>query len=148
MSPVGSVRELRDADLPAVMRIRAAVQENRLVSRVIPAEEVLHHCRVLGRGWVAEDSGAVVGFAIGNLQDGNIWALFVDPAFDRRGHGRRLHDTMVAWLFAQGLRRLWLGTEPDTRAHGFYRRAGWREVGRHANGEAHLELFPSTQPST
>jgi uncharacterized protein YbbK (DUF523 family)/RimJ/RimL family protein N-acetyltransferase len=133
-------RELREADLPAVLRIRAAVTENRLVSRVIGADEVWHHCRELGRGWVAEDGGRVAGFAIGTRATGNLWALFVDPAFAGRGHGRRLHDTMVAWLFAQGLPRLVLGTDPATRAHAFYRRAGWRECGLDADGEMRMEL--------
>jgi GNAT superfamily N-acetyltransferase len=65
-----------------------------------------------------------VAFAIGNATYGNIWALFVDPAHERRGHGRRLHDAMVAWLWSQGLRKLWLTTEPGTRAERFYTEAG------------------------
>jgi uncharacterized protein YbbK (DUF523 family)/RimJ/RimL family protein N-acetyltransferase len=138
-------RELREADLPDVLRIRAAVTENRLVSRVIGADEVWHYSRELGRGWVAEENGRVVGFAIGNRLTGNIWALFVDPAFAGRGHGRRLHDTMVAWLFAQGLPRLVLGTDPGTRAHAFYRRAGWREQGLDADGEMLMELHRSEE---
>ena len=81
-----------------------------------------------------------MGFAIGNAETGNIWALFVDPEHEGRGHGRALHDAMVEWLFARGLAHLWLGTEPGTRAERFYRAAGWRCTGKAANGEALYEL--------
>ena len=105
------------------------MRENRLTSRAISDDEVVHAIEVAGRGWVVEVDRTVVGFAIGNAQDGNIWALFVDPDHEGRGHGRRLHDTMVAWLWSCGLRTLWLSTEPGTRAQRFYSRAGWTDVG-------------------
>jgi uncharacterized membrane protein len=59
----------------------------------------------------------VVAFAVANATSGNIWALFVHPDHERRGYGRLLHDTMVSWLWATGLERLLLTTEPGTRAH-------------------------------
>jgi GNAT superfamily N-acetyltransferase len=55
----------------------------------------------------------------------NIWALFVDPEHERRGYGRMLHDTMTDWLRSRGVERLWLTTEPGTRAQKFYEAAGW-----------------------
>jgi RimJ/RimL family protein N-acetyltransferase len=48
---------------------------------------------------------------------------------------------MVAWLFAQGLERLWLSTDPGTRAQRFYEAAGWRFSGTVEWGEAGYELF-------
>lgn len=127
------------SDVPAIMRIRAAVRENRLVSRQIPAEEVLWTMERLGRGWVAEEGGEVVGFAIGNAESGNIWALFIDPDFEGRGHGRRLNDAMVAWLWSRGLQRIWLTTEAGTRAERFYGLAGWKRVGQASYDEVLFE---------
>lgn len=149
------VRQAVRADLPDILRIRAAVHENRLVSRVIGADEVREAIEDTGRGWVSLAPGAgtppgglarpadgdrVAGFAIGNARSGNIWALFVDPAFEGQGHGRALHDEMVAWLFAQGLPRLHLSTDPGTRAQRFYTAAGWQPLGLQADGEMGFEL--------
>ena len=121
-------------------RIRMAVRENRLRTSVVTEEHYVPAIETLGRGWVAEVEGRIVGFAIGNGETGNIWALFVDPEHEGRGHGRALHDVMVEWLFSRGLRHLWLGTDPGTRAERFYRAAGWRHTGNAANGEALYEL--------
>lgn len=121
-------------------RVRMAVRENRLTSAVITEEHYLPAIEDTGRGWVAEDQGSVVGFAVGNVVTGNIWALFVNPEHEGRGHGRRLHDTMIRWLFLQGVRRLWLSTDPNTRAPRFYEAAGWSYLGMLANGEALYEL--------
>jgi GNAT superfamily N-acetyltransferase len=129
---------LRD-DVAAIQRVRHAVRENILTSGVITDADVVEHLEVLGRGWVIEADGEIHAFAIGNARSGNIWALFVEQGHERRGHGRRLHDTMLAWLWSQGLQRLWLTTGPNTRAEAFYRAAGWRDTGRTAHGEIRFE---------
>ena len=123
------LRQARREDIAGMHRVRLAVRENRLRSSVITEEHYLPAIESTGRGWVVEVDGQVVGFAIGNADTGNIWALFVDPEHEGRGHGRALHDAMVEWLFSRGLRHLWLGTDPDTRAERFYRAAGWSPDG-------------------
>ena len=137
------------ADTAAIFRVRYAVRENTLRPGVIGDEDVRREIEDSGRGWVVEivpapDSdqtpGEIVAFAIGNPLNGNIWALFVHPDAEGRGHGRRLHDTMVCWLWAQGLRRLWLNTGPGTRAQTFYERNGWLHTGRTERGELRFEL--------
>lgn len=122
-------------------RVRMAVRENRLVSIVLTDEHYVAALELPGRGWVVEDDGAIVAFATGNSESGNIWALFVSPEHEGRGHGRRLHDTMVEWLFAQGCPRLWLTTAPGTRAERFYAVAGWRSAGNAGNNEILFERF-------
>lgn len=113
-------------DIPAMHRVRMSVRENRLSdSSRITESDYIAHLTSLGRGWVVEIDGAIVGLAIGRVTDGNIWALFVDPEYEGRGVGSMLHDTMVNWLFEQGVQRLWLGTEPGTRAEQFYLRKQW-----------------------
>jgi len=88
-----------------------------------------------GRGWVCEEEEQVVGFAIIDLVDHNVWALFLHPGFEKRGIGRQLHDTMLDWYFQQTRVSAWLGTSPNTRAEQFYRTAGWTETGTHGKGE-------------
>lgn len=130
-----SLRQARAGDIPAMHRIRMAVRENRLTSRQLTEDDYTAAIEATGRGWVVEEAGEIVAFAVGNARTGNIWALFVHPDREGAGHGRRLHDAMVAWLFSQGLDRLWLSTEPGTRAQRFYEAAGWRFTGVSASGE-------------
>lgn len=140
-----TLRPARREDIAAMHRVRLAVRENRLTSSAIGEADYVPQIEETGRGWVVEDGGEVVGFAVGNAATGNIWALFVDPAHERRGHGRRLHDVMVAWLFSRGVELLWLSTDPGTRAQRFYEAAGWSFAGVLPDGEARYELRQSSR---
>ena len=137
------LRQATRADIPGMHRVRLAVRENRLTSSAIGEADYLPAMETTGRGWVIDEDGDVRGFAVGNAQSGDIWALFVDPPYEGRGFGRRLHDAMVEWLFAQGLQRLTLGTEANTRAQRFYEAAGWRRTGPRERGEVAYELRAS-----
>jgi GNAT superfamily N-acetyltransferase len=137
--PATMLRQAVRGDVPEIQRVRRSVTENRLTTTVVSDDEVIEAIERTGRGWVVEDAGRIVGFAIGHAGTGNIWALFVEPGHDGRGHGRRLHDAMVAWLWAQGLTRLWLTTGPETRAARFYEAAGWQLVGTEPTGELLFE---------
>ena len=135
------------SDIDAIQRVRASVQENRLVSTVITDEDVRVAIEETGRGWVVEEDGEVVAFAIGNATTGNVWALFVHPEHEGRGYGRQLHDTVVNWLWTTGLQRLWLTTEPGTRAQRFYDAAGWQLTGiTTTGGEVRYELQRQSGP--
>ena len=134
------VRFATAADVPAMQRIRLAVAQNRLSDPArITQADCLAHLGPLGHGWVAEDATGVCGFACGRTTDGNVWALFVDPAHEGRGAGTALLEAMVRWLSAQGVARPWLTTGRGTRAEGFYLRRGWRVEGGDA-GEVRLVL--------
>jgi GNAT superfamily N-acetyltransferase len=121
-------------------RVRMSVQENRLTSMVLGEHDYVVAIESMGRGWVVEREGDIVAFAVGNSQSASIWALFVDPVHEGRGYGRQLHEVMVAWLWAQGPQRLWLTTEPGTRAERFYQKAGWERAGSASGGEVRFEL--------
>ena len=137
---VATLRQAHRGDIPAMHRVRLAVRENRLTSSAITEEHYLPAIEETGRGWVVEVDGTVVAFAVGNVETGNIWALFVDPEHEGRGHGRRLHDVMVSWLFSRGLPKLWLSTAPGTRAQRFYEAAGWQLKSVLPQGEVLYEL--------
>ena len=66
-----------------------------------------------------------------DARTGTVYALFVRPGADRRGHGRALLEACESFLFSAGWETIWLqtGREPNIRAHGFYRAAGWHLVG-------------------
>lgn len=140
------LRTATRADTAELWRVRYAVTENRLTPGRISDAELHAHLEDHGRGWVVELAPGpglrIAGFSIGDARDGNIWAMFVDPPLHGQGHGRVLHDVMVDWLFAQGLKRLNLGTQPDSRAEAFYRRAGWQPLdeGLDAHGDKRFEL--------
>lgn len=135
------VRRATRRDVPGMHAVRMAVRENRLISKTIEEQDYVAAIETTGRGWLIEQRGDVVAFAVGNAENGNIWALFVDPAHEGRGFGRALHDVMIGWLFEQGLTRLHLGTAPGTRAQRFYETNGWRFVEIDAAGEAIYERF-------
>ena len=138
------IRPANVSDIPEMQRVRMSVNENRLSD---PAKVQPHHVREMlraGGGWVCEIDGAIVAFAIPDVQQGAIWALFVDPAHERKGIGRRLLAVMVDWLFEAGHSSLWLTTDPNTRAARFYEAAGWQRAGFTADGEIRYEC---TRPS-
>lgn len=136
----GVLRQATMADAEAIWNVRYAVGENRLAPGKISDEDLRSELEDTGRGWVIEVDGVIEAFAIGNAQTGNIWALFVLPLAQGKGHGSRLHDEMVAWLRSQGVPMLWLTTGSDTRACGFYERRGWKRVAILDDGQVRYEL--------
>jgi len=135
---------LRDAtvfDIEAIQRIRQSVHENKLTTTEISTDDVQQAIENTGKGWVIEVNGEIIAFAIGNSYTGNIWALFVDPDHEGQGYGTQLLQAMSNWLWDQGLDKLWLTTETDTRAEKFYTQAGWSKTGRPENGEIKFELY-------
>lgn len=134
-------REAQIADIPQIQRVRNAVKENRLSDpALVPDKDVEDFITRRGKGWVAESEGQILGFAIADLVDSNIWALFVDPGSEARGIGSALHRIMLNWYFDQGKENVWLGTAPHSRAERFYRMQGWRETGIHGKGEVKFEM--------
>lgn len=87
-----------------------------------------------------EINDVIAGFAIVDLKEDNVWALFVDPEYEGKGIGKKLHRQMLDWFFSTGKKEIWLGTDPHTRAAEFYRRQGWRETGKHGNDEIKFEI--------
>jgi GNAT superfamily N-acetyltransferase len=134
-------REATIEDIPQIQLVRNSVRENRLSDpALVTDKDCKSYLLNRGKGWVCEAENRIAGFAIVDLVDHNVWALFVHPDFEMKGIGKKLHDDMLDWYFKQTDSAIWLGTAPNTRAEKFYRKAGWKQVGLHRKGEIKFEM--------
>jgi GNAT superfamily N-acetyltransferase len=135
------IRDAKLSDVTAMNSLRLQVRENVLSDPSLVTEEMTAEAiSASGRGWVFEEDGGILGFSIALDQDPSIWALFVLPGFEGRGIGNLLHEAAVDWLWSRGAARIWLGTDPGTRAERFYRDRGWQQIRLRKNGEVLFEL--------
>jgi len=134
-------REAKTTDIPQIQIVRHTVKENTLSN---PALVTDAYCEAFitqrGKGWVCEVDDEIVGFSIVDLQDNNIWALFLRPKFEGKGIGKKLHRLMMDWYFSQTKEKVWLGTAPNTKAEKFYELQGWKNVGMVNKGEVKFEM--------
>lgn len=134
-------REATITDIPQIQIVRNSVTENTLSDpNLVADDDCVEFITNRGKGWVCEINNEIVGFSIVDLQDHNIWALFLNPQFEKRGIGRKLHDLMLDWYFEQTSTTVWWGTSPNTRAETLYRKSGWTEIGTHGKGEVKFEM--------
>ncbi len=133
------------ADIPAMHVVRMGVRENVLVTPGLVTHDsyrAILEDEARGPGWVAEMDGRIVGFSVADLRERNLWALFLNPDFEKRGLGRQLLARAVAWLFACGAPEIWLTTAPGSRAEHFYRAAGWTARGADRHGDIRFTMLP------
>ena len=134
-------REARIEDIKEIQLVRNSVKENVLSDpALVTDKDCEDYITLRGKGWVCEIDDSVIGFAIADLVENNIWALFLQPEYERRGIGKKLHDIMLEWYFSTTKEKVWLGTAPNTRAEMFYRKCGWTEVGKHGKEEIKFEM--------
>ncbi|VXC27595.1 GNAT family N-acetyltransferase [Massilia sp. 9I] len=81
-----------------------------------------------GGGLLMEEAGQALGFAVLNLETGELDAAFVDPAQQGRGIARRLLASLDALALEHGFQRLFLSA--SLNAVPFYESAGYVEVRR------------------
>lgn len=139
------IERARAEDLPKLAHVERAANQlfvERGVRGVTGADVTslaeLAEGLAAGLLWVARDgAGEPIGFALVCLADGlpHLEELDVDPAFGRRGIGRALLQTVLAWASEAGHRAVTLTTfrtlpwnEPFYSSAGF-RRLEPREVG-------------------
>jgi GNAT superfamily N-acetyltransferase len=128
-------------DIQQIQIVRNSVTENTLSNPdLVTDDDCATFITVRGKGWVCEIDQQIVGFAIVDLQENNIWALFLDPKFEKKGIGQALHKIMLDWYFTQTKVTVWLGTAFNTRAEKFYRKSGWTEVGTNGTKEIKFEM--------
>jgi len=123
------IRKATRDDIPRIMEIRAGVRENILRdSSRVTFNDVCWFVDNPGI-FVWIDDQRVVGFSAADPRNGNVYGLFVEGGYERRGIGRALFECACDVLIEAGCPRIWLTTWPGTRAERFYREAGWQVTG-------------------
>lgn len=125
-------REITADDVPALFAVRVATRENsytlaELDELGITVPSVTAMLTTSHRGWLCEVDGEVVGFAMGDRENGELWVIAVLPDYEGRGAGARLITLVEDWLWSRGWAEIWLTTDidPALRAYGFYLKLGW-----------------------
>jgi len=77
---------------------------------------------------VIAEGDAVQGFLALDLGSGEVEAVFVEPAVIGHGHGRRLMEAAIE--IGRNERLTALRVDSDPFAEGFYRRMGFKPIGR------------------
>jgi GNAT superfamily N-acetyltransferase len=136
------IRLATPSDIPFMFEVRTSVLENHMSLEELAAIGVTPDTLASlldgdGRGWVAEEDGRILAFAMADVADATVFAMFVRPGSDGRGLGRRLMEEAEGWLFSQGCEEIWLVTDSDraVRANGFYRHLGWLDDGLQEDGQ-------------
>ena len=92
-------REANKEDIPALSEVRLSVKENIVFdSSRVTFEMYRAYLSELGKGWLCEVNGEVVGFSIASSSDASIWALFVKPEEEGKGIGTRLLELATQWF--------------------------------------------------
>jgi GNAT superfamily N-acetyltransferase len=135
------IRLARDTDLPVLQDIeRAAGEPFRAHDMAAVADDQpptiaeLTEFHKDGRCWVVtddadHDTDRPIGYLLGAVIDGHahVEQVSVHPGHWRRGHGRRLIDTLAAWAADRGLAGLTLTTFADIPWNApYYERLGFR----------------------
>ena len=93
-------REAKIEDIKHIQIVRNSVTENTLSNPdIVTDNDCIEFLTVRGKGWVCEVENQIVEFSIVDLKNNNIWALFLQPEFEGKRIGRKLHDIMLDWYF-------------------------------------------------
>ena len=142
-APQTHLREAVEGDIPRMQEIRAAVRENILSDPLKVTIEDYRWFILKGPMWVYEENHIIKGMSAGDPRNGMIWALFVDPEFERHGIGRLLFDRACRSLLEAGHFKASLYTDANSRAERFYRAAGWH--GEHSNPKGDIVFTKTLQ---
>jgi len=145
-----SFRERQLKDIETLLDIRASTRDNaitreRLAELGITRESSMQSMENPNiKCFVCEHNSKVIGFCMGNAENGEVQVLAVLPTYEGSGIGKKLLSLVVEWLRAFNPPRIWLGASPrsDLRSHGFYRALGWQATGeRDSHGDEALVLI-------
>lgn len=141
-------RQMTVDDLPAVFAVRLSTVENAITLEEMERDYGLTPTSLAAAmasdvcGWLCEDDGKAVGFAMGDRSTGEVQVVAVLPGHEGGGIGKTLLGQVRDWLFDNGWNEIWLGAnpDPDIRASGFYRKLGWRHTGVMKGADEVLKL--------
>jgi ribosomal protein S18 acetylase RimI-like enzyme len=127
-------RQIDPTDVPALFDVRVSTRENalsreELTGMGITEPSVTAMLKATHRGYLCEVDSRVVGFAMVNLSNGEMWVIAVLPAYEQQGVGTGLLARVEDVLWTAGWDEIWLTTDvdPSLRAYGFYRKQGWTD---------------------
>lgn len=137
------IRHATDADVSDIFSVRCAVKENHMSLEELAELDITQDSvteMIEGGDYivpVAVVDGLIVGFAMAQVSEGYLFALFVLPDYEEKGIGRAIMEVVESGLAEQGVREAWLatGSEPGIRAPGFYRHLGWVGCGAMDDGQ-------------
>jgi hypothetical protein len=90
------IREAITTDIAQIQIVRNAVKENTLSNPALVTDgDCEEFITKRGKGWVFEIDNNIVGFAIADLQDHNIWALFAHPDFENKVIGKQSKNIIL-----------------------------------------------------
>lgn len=144
-------REIKPQDSAGLFEVRLATWHNdnarqELAAAGITPESLMSILKTSHIGWLCEFDGHVVGFAVGNMETGELWVVAVLKQFQGKGIGKRLMQHVEKSLFQQGWSEIWLTTAADDnlRTHGFYRQLGWSDW-KLEDGECYMKKKGTSQ---
>lgn len=126
------IRRIEHQDVPALFVVRVATRENvlsldQLASLGITEATIHEAIEGSHAGWLYEDQGRVVAFAMGDYEGKELTVIAVLPDYEKQGIGGQLLTQVENWLKSKGCDEICLSTDLDVklRAYGFYRKWGW-----------------------
>lgn len=137
------IRPATPEDVPAIFDVRCSVKENHMSREELAVLNITPETvreMITGGDYivpVALIEGKTAGFAMAQISEGYIFALFVSPEHEGKGLGRALMHKVESGLVKHGLIKtsLCTGSEEGIRAPGFYRHLGWVESGFMDDGQ-------------
>lgn len=140
-------REIVADDMPSIFDVRVATWHNdrgreEMTELGITPESVREMLKEGShRGWLCEADGRVVGFAMGDRTNGEMWVIAVLQEFEGLGVGKQLLGLVEQWLAKEGWSEIWLTTDPDEtmRCVGFYRHLGWTDWKLEPDGDRYMK---------
>jgi len=138
-----TIRPATTSDISDIFAIRTSVRENRL------SLEQLRHMGITEESissiisgqdcaWIAEVNDMAVGFAMADVEEGCVFALFVRQEWGNQGVGKQLMEKVESFLLARH-EAIWLETDGSSRAAGFYAHLGWKRAAELENGDIRFE---------
>ncbi len=83
------IREAQIEDIKRIQIVRHSVKENVLSNpNLVTDVNCEEYITLRGKGWVCEIDNVIVGFAIADLKENNLWALFLRPEYEKKESGK------------------------------------------------------------
>ena len=131
------IRPATPEDVVAIFDVRCLVKENHMSREELATLDITPETvreMITGGDYivpVALIGGKIAGFAMAQISEGYVFALFVNPEHEGKGLGRALMCEIESGLVEHGVTEasLCTGSEEGIRAPGFYRHLGWVDFG-------------------